>query len=369
MCLAGIRRVSCTTALAIGPLGFASFASAAVEAPLASPAGSTATIRVTMAITTSFGSSTDDDIRTMASTGAASTAFLPDTPPFAATQVSALNFNFADTTFTFNFFCIPFIGCQTLNVALSNLAFTLEQPMCSAITPGTGAVNFPSAVMFASGGYSTSGIATTSGLLSGTGSGALGARVTNPGAGSVRFDQLALAAQVFVVDPASLPPPLTALTITIEPNLTNTTLVGPFALSKKSFDGDADGTLDACDTCTDTDGDGFGDPGFPANLCAIDNCPDFVNPDQIDTDGDGLGDACDDPPAPLCPGDIAPIGAPNGLVNVEDLLAVIAAWGACGDPNNCPADIAPPGPPPGGGDDTVNVSDLLAVIAGWGACP
>ena len=71
-------------------------------------------------------------------------------------------------------------------------------------------------------------------------------------------------------------------------------------------------------------------------------------------------------PAPLCPADIAPAPTSDGLVNVQDLLAVIAAWGACANPNNCPADIAPIGPPIG--DDLVNVQDLLAVIAAWGQC-
>jgi hypothetical protein len=53
----------------------------------------------------------------------------------------------------------------------------------------------------------------------------------------------------------------------------------------------------------------------------------------------------------------------NGVVNVEDLLAVIGAWGTCANPKDCPADIAPPG-----GNDLVNVQDLLAVIAAWGPC-
>jgi len=69
-------------------------------------------------------------------------------------------------------------------------------------------------------------------------------------------------------------------------------------------------------------------------------------------------------PAPLCPADISPSGMPNGIVNVDDLLAIINAWGACANPNNCPADIAP-----AGGNDIVNVDDLLAVINAWGACP
>ena len=62
--------------------------------------------------------------------------------------------------------------------------------------------------------------------------------------------------------------------------------------------------------------------------------------------------------APVCPADIAPAGG-DGVVNVNDLLAVINAWGPCGNPNNCPSDVAP----------AVNVNDLLAIINGWGNCP
>jgi len=69
---------------------------------------------------------------------------------------------------------------------------------------------------------------------------------------------------------------------------------------------------------------------------------------------------------PLCEADLAPAGGPDGTVNVQDLLAVIGAWGPCGK-GACPADVAPPGPPQG--DDIVNVQDLLAVIGAWGACP
>ena len=60
--------------------------------------------------------------------------------------------------------------------------------------------------------------------------------------------------------------------------------------------------------------------------------------------------------------DIAPPGG-DGVVNVQDLLAVIAAWGACPGkcPPSCAGDIAP-----AGGDCTVNVQDLLFVIGNWG---
>lgn len=61
-------------------------------------------------------------------------------------------------------------------------------------------------------------------------------------------------------------------------------------------DSDNDNFGDACDACTDTDGDGFGNPGYPNNTCPEDNCPFVSNPSQLDSDGDGLGDVCDNCP-------------------------------------------------------------------------
>jgi len=61
---------------------------------------------------------------------------------------------------------------------------------------------------------------------------------------------------------------------------------------------DADNDLagDACDACTDTDLDGYGDPGYAASTCEQDNCPDVFNDNQADGDGDGVGDGCDNCP-------------------------------------------------------------------------
>jgi len=47
-------------------------------------------------------------------------------------------------------------------------------------------------------------------------------------------------------------------------------------------DADGDGIGDSCDDCTDTDGDGYGDIGYPNNTCFLDNCPDYYNPNQLD---------------------------------------------------------------------------------------
>jgi hypothetical protein len=61
-------------------------------------------------------------------------------------------------------------------------------------------------------------------------------------------------------------------------------------------DADLDFVGDACDECTDTDSDGYGNPGHVASTCPEDNCPNDPNPTQEDFDGDGVGDACDNCP-------------------------------------------------------------------------
>jgi len=61
-------------------------------------------------------------------------------------------------------------------------------------------------------------------------------------------------------------------------------------------------------------------------------------------------------PDPCCLGDIDG----DGEVGVDDLLALIGAWGACVDPGDCPEDL--------NGSGTVDVDDLLALIGVFGGC-
>jgi FG-GAP-like repeat/Dockerin type I domain len=53
----------------------------------------------------------------------------------------------------------------------------------------------------------------------------------------------------------------------------------------------------------------------------------------------------------------------DGVVNIDDLLAIINAWGPCANPGNCAADVAPAGI---SGDGVINIDDLLFVINHWG---
>ena len=66
-----------------------------------------------------------------------------------------------------------------------------------------------------------------------------------------------------------------------------------YSANPKQEDSDGDKTGDVCDNCTDTDFDGYADPGYP-NTCEEDNCPAIFNPLQEDGDEDGVGDLCDE---------------------------------------------------------------------------
>ncbi|MDP6601828.1 MAG: hypothetical protein QGH76_05975, partial [Phycisphaerales bacterium] len=61
-------------------------------------------------------------------------------------------------------------------------------------------------------------------------------------------------------------------------------------------------------------------------------------------------------PDACCEGDLDG----SGDVGVDDLLALIGAWGPCGDPLDCPEDLD--------GSGTVDVDDLLALIGVFGGC-
>ncbi len=88
--------------------------------------------------------------------------------------------------------------------------------------------------------------------------------------------------------------------------------------------------------------------------CGGDWCLDLTEVDCEAVAGQwsGVETLCDADPCSECPADVNG----DGEVNVNDLLAIIAEWGASGGSSDVD------------GNGTVDVSDLLAVIAAWGGC-
>jgi hypothetical protein len=139
----------------------------------------------------------------------------------------------------------------------------------------------------------------------------------------------------------------------------------PGVFNRGQEDTDSDSIGDACDPCTDIDADGFGNPGFAANLCLADlcaftpganvdtdgdgyadecdNCPLLANVSQTDTDFDGSGDACDlcpnialGIPTPLTTSKLAQLGYRNtGLGGGDDGFKTIGSFttGVAFDPD------------------------------------
>lgn len=125
-------------------------------------------------------------------------------------------------------------------------------------------------------------------------------------------------------------------------------------------DVDGDGLGDVCDVCIDSDGDGFGDPGYPANTCPDDNCPLVYNPEQLDVDGDSVGTDCDNCPDTSNPGQEDADG--DGVGDLCDTCTDTDGDGF-GDPgfaaNTCAEDNCPDTPNPSQEDaDDDGIGDL-----------
>jgi hypothetical protein len=141
---------------------------------------------------------------------------------------------------------------------------------------------------------------------------------------------------------------------------------GPLPDNRPEFDGDdadADGLCDLGDECTDTDGDGYGDPGYAANVCTTDNCPDIANADQADMDGDGTGDLCD----PVCCGVRADINHSGTGPDISDLVYLVTYMFQSGPVPPCAGEADINGD--GSGPDITDLVYLVTYMFQGGPAP
>ena len=266
------------TSCAIATL-IACAASAQYDASLQVTGGSTVVTTVTVKITSILGTSTDTDTKTLAVSGSSTGAFGPGEPPFTAYELDTLLFEVADSTFNFQFFCLPFVGCQDLALTVTDLELALTAPVSGPIGPGGNAtaVDAPFAI---TGNFVAGGDFSGSGPIDGAQASNVAFRVTTPGPLVVRLDQISLESQVFNVPPESLPAGVSAVQVTIATNFANTAFEGPLTPPPIPGDLNGDGVVDGADL-----GDLLAAWGPCANCAA---CPADLNGDCV-VDGADLG--------------------------------------------------------------------------------
>lgn len=86
------------------------------------------------------------------------------------------------------------------------------------------------------------------------------------------------------------------------------------------------------------------------NLNGIPDSCDIDNQTSQDANGNGIPDECE------CPADLNT----DQVVDINDLFAILDAWGPCDDPEDCPEDID--------SDGVVDINDVFELFGAWGPC-
>lgn len=129
--------------------------------------------------------------------------------------------------------------------------------------------------------------------------------------------------------------------------------------TSRALAGDVCGSEDSGDCFTPHASPGCWHDACCTAVCSIDPfCCDAVGGGEWDPFCVALAEFSCVPP---CPGDV-PLVTPD-VVDIQDLLFILATWGESGPPRPR-GDVYPPPT----GDDEVDVADLLEVLSHWGSC-
>ena len=152
-----MRQVTISSAIA-GILVAASPAFADATADLTVDDGSVATVELVVEITTAIGTDIDSDAVSKTFTGVGVAVMDSDVPPFLSLDLPSLSFDLGSASFAYEFFCLPIIGCQTLDVTVSNFIIGLDVGGVSgSVEDGT--ASYPNAPFVSSFDYQVTGIA------------------------------------------------------------------------------------------------------------------------------------------------------------------------------------------------------------------
>lgn len=272
--------------LVLGGLGVVSPAMADATAEISVDKGSLASVELVVQITTTFGTDTDNDTQTKSFTGVGTAVVDSALPPFARLDLPSLQFDLGSADFGFEFFCLPILGCQNLNVTVSNFMIGLDEGGVTGPVVG-GTASYPDAPFVSSFDYEVTGLADI-----------VGSNVVpeiypftvdaGESGGDLILSNIALEPIVFEIPPEDLPIGVGPVIITANVDLTQATMSGPLVEEPDDCLGDfnGDGVVNGAD--------------FGSILASWGSCPG-------------------------CPQDLND----DGIVSGADVGAFLALWGPC----------------------------------------
>ena len=274
-------------AAAVAGLVVGATASAESTADITVDSGSLATVELVVQISTTFGTDTDSNSVTKEFTGVGTAVVDSDVPPFLSLDLPSLSFDLGSADFGFQFFCLPIIGCQALDVSVDNFMIGLDAGGVSGPVKG-GVANYPNAPFVSSFDYTVTGLADIAGSNVVPEVYPFSTGVTTSGDNLVLQD-IALEPIVFEIPPEKLPTGVGPVIITANVDLSAASMSGLLITEPDDCAGDfnGDGQVDGAD--------------FGSILAAWGPCP-----------------------AP-CPEDLNG----DGQVNGADVGSFLALWGPC----------------------------------------